>query len=100
MFSAAPRKPSSTGTAAPASMPTPISKGKSGFAPTSSSQTATSSTAARTACFGDKNTANASSPRSSITLPPRASTASRASPANVRASRAASTSPRSRVNRV
>ena len=46
----------------------------------------------------DSKTASASSPRSSITLPPRASTVSRARSANFFARRAAVSSPRSRVN--
>ena len=100
MFSAAPRKPSSTGTASPTSPPTPTGRGSDGSAAVSSSQAATSSHAARTAFAGDSKTASASSPRSSTTRPFRASTTSRASSANRAASRAASASPRSRVKLV
>jgi hypothetical protein len=49
---------------------------------------------------GEVNTHSASSPRSSISLPPWSSTRSRAISANRAASRAAASSPRVCVNRV
>src|SRR6266542_1961512 len=49
---------------------------------------------------GESNATSASSPRSSISDPPRPSTPSRTTPANVSASRAAALSPCSWVNRV
>ena len=97
MFSATPRKPSSTGIASPQSTPMPTGSGSSGSSLVASRHASWNSSAARTACGADSNTASASSPRSSITRPPRASTASRASSANLVARRAAVSSPRSRV---
>ena len=56
--------------------------------------------AARIASRADAKTQRASSPRSSSSVPPRPSTASRAISANFAASFAAASSPRSCVNRV
>ena len=92
LFSAAPRNPPRPARPPPRRCRTPISKGGSRFAPTSSSQTATSSTAARTPASGTRHRQRLIGAKLDH-APPRASTASRASPANVRANRAASTSP-------
>jgi hypothetical protein len=81
-FSAPPRYPPSTGTASPASRPMPTVRGSVGSARVSSTNRSWASTAARIACRGEVNTARASSPRSSMTDPPRASTDSLATLAN------------------
>ena len=87
-------------TASPASSPIPTRIGKEGSSRIASAKRCCRATDARSAWRGESNTQSASSPLSSTVLPPPAPTTSRVSSAKRAVSRAASSSPRSRVNDV
>ena len=99
-FRAPPRKPSSACTASPASSPIPTRIGNEGSSRIASAKRCCRAIDARRAWRGESNTQSASSPLSSTVRPPPAPTTSRVSSAKRAVSRAASSSPRSRVNDV
>ncbi len=99
-FSAAPRYPPCVGIASPASSPIPTPSGNAGSASVAVRSRRCNSTDARNACLADRNTHNASSPRSSNSSPSNSGTASRTRSANRPASVEAASSPCSCVNRV